>query len=885
MTCPFRRPHTNPIGSEVQHASGPGRRLIRGLFAECFLVASLMLTGAGWYISSSAVDQVAQERFGSRTDEVSALISSRILEQEAVLSAGAGLINASGTVTRAQWRIFTDNLQLERFNPDLQAIAFTVMVAPQDKAAHIASIRSEGFADYDIKPPGERDVYSSVLFIAPFTARNFRAFGADPFSDPVRREAMERARDTGKAAASGAVTLMQETKEDVQPGFVMYFPVYRTQNVPATVEEKRASLIGYVAGAFRMRNFMRNILGSDPSPIGFKIFDGNATTPEALLYNSMRGDEPNKFDFARTAVLSIAGRPWTLQFAARAADMSSLAPSLPSVIGVGGIAIDLLLYTIIRSMIWRKRWIANKASVLRAEIQSGGERYRAVVDTAADAIVLVNQHGVILSFNRAAERIFGYAADDIVGHTVNLLMPETEGDAHNEYISRYVATKVEHVIGTGREVEGRRRDGSYFPMQLSLAKWNAGSGEIGFTAIMRDITEQRKVQRALEESERQVRLFMDCATEYAMYQLDLNYKVVKWNKGAECILGYSPAELDGFDIKKIYMDEDLADNKLVRIMMAAVKKGRSESEGWRVRKDGSIFWASGIVQPILDDAGKVVGMAVILRDMTTQRAAGQLAQMVKDRAVAAAQMESELREKIEASNHELKIANEGLQKFTSIVAHDLRAPLKRIDAFIDALREDYAERLDEEGNEILTRINRGAVRMKLMLDALLDYSRYNAKAISGKTADLASVINGVIESCDPRFESCIHVDIEDAPRLKGDPLLLAHVFQNLIGNSIKFRRGDDLRIDIDVTQRSERLYIAVTDNGIGIEPHFADQVFEMFYRLHNEDEYEGSGIGLTVCRKIVNDHGGRIWVDKNYEGGTRIIMTLQPAAPSEQLAA
>jgi two-component system, LuxR family, sensor kinase FixL len=553
------------------------------------------------------------------------------------------------------------------------------------------------------------------------------------------------------------------------------------------------------------------------------------------------------------------------------------------VIGLGGIAIDLLLYFIIHFMIWRKKSIENKAAAMSKEIRRSGERYRAVVDTAADAIVLVDQHGTILSFNRAAETIFVFSPDEVMGQTVNLLMPDDQAKVHDENVNRYVATRVAHVVGIGREVEGRRKDGSLVPLHLSLAKWSNGAGEIGFTAIMRDITEQRTAQRALQESEHQFRLFMDCATDYAIYQLDLNHKFVKWNKGAERILGYSAAELDGFHINRLFLEEDLKDNKPDRIMACAIEQGRHETEGWRVRKDGTSFWASGVVQPILDGDGKLIGLAVILRDMTSQRAGVELRELAKDQAEAAADVESDLREKIEASNLELKAANDGLQKFTSIIAHDLRSPLKRIDAFIDALREDYAHQLDEEGNEILTRINRGAVRMKLMLDSMLDYSRYNAKAISGKTADLASVINDVIENCDiQRFESCIHVNAHDVPRLKGDPLLLAHVFQNLISNSIKFRGCDDLRIDIDVMHTTRQVYIRLTDNGIGIEPQFADRVFDMFCRLHDEDEYEGTGIGLAVCRKIVNDHGGRISVDKSYEGGTRIIMMLLTANDGQQ---
>ena len=491
---------------------------------------------------------------------------------------------------------------------------------------------------------------------------------------------------------------------------------------------------------------------------------------------------------------------------AHAAGFSSLAFSPSSVIGFGGITINLLLYAIVLLMIWRMKATADKAAAMSKEILRGEERYRAVVDTAVDAIVLADQRGKILSFNRAAEEIFGYSAAEVVGQSVSVLMPEHQSRTHDGHVDRYVRTNVAHVVGIGRDVEGKRKDGSRFPLHLSLAKWSNGAGEIGFTAIMRDITEQRNAQQALKESERQLRLFLDCVTDCAIYQIDLDRKVVKWNKGAERILGYSAAELEGFYADRLYLEEDLRTDRPAQNLESAIARGRYETEGWRVRKDGSVFWASGVVQPIRDGGEKIVGMAVILRDMTPQRAAAELLELAKEQAETTIQMESELREKIEYSNLELKAANEGLQKFTSIIAHDLRAPLRRIDAFTDALREDCASQLDTDGNEILTRINRGVSRMKLMLDAMLDYSRYNAKAISGKTAELSSVIDHVIESCDfQQFESRIHVNVQGVPRLKGDPILLAHVFQNLIGNSIKFRRDDDLRIDIDATSTEKQV--------------------------------------------------------------------------------
>ncbi len=552
---------------------------------------------------------------------------------------------------------------------------------------------------------------------------------------------------------------------------------------------------------------------------------------------------------------------------------------LSALLASAGTAIFLLICFVLKT---RRRLTSNaaKSALLSGQIKHSGELYRAVVDTAADAIVLADQRGTVLSFNRAAEIIFGYSELDVVGRNVKVLMPQDQWKTQQEYLTRYQDIEGPHIVGVGRVVEGLRKDGTLFPLHLSIAEWSNGPGEVGFTAIMRDITAQQQVQQALIESESQIRLIMDCAMDYAIYQIDLDDRIVKWNKGTELILGYSAAELKGFDINRLFPHGLSVDEDAGQTTGGPTDLGRRETEGWRLRRDGTRFWASGVVQPIFDSAGNVMGKAVVLRDETTQRTDAETLQLAKDSAEAAAQVESELRAEIEASNLELVAANQGLQQFTSIVAHDLRAPLKRIDAFIGALREDYNDRLDDEGKEIMTRVSRGAARMELMLDSLLDYSRYNAKAITGKSADLAHVIKGVIETFDfKKFESKIDINAENAPRIKGDPLLLAHVFQNLIGNSIKFRRSEQpLSIDIDVKQAGDAVQIVVTDNGIGIEPQFADQVFDMFYRLHDEDEYDGTGIGLTVCRKIVGDHGGRIWVDKEYSAGTRINMTLLPAS-------
>lgn len=237
---------------------------------------------------------------------------------------------------------------------------------------------------------------------------------------------------------------------------------------------------------------------------------------------------------------------------------------------------------------------------------------------------------------------------------------------------------------------------------------------------------------------------------------------------------------------------------------------------------------------------------------------------------------AETRRKQKQSEEQLSLQRE---KFVSIIAHDLRAPVQRIEAMAQLLRSEF-ENQDENAADIVTRIERSASRILLMLSSLLDYSRFSRGAIDGKTTLLALAVDHALESVVIDENNVdLRVDLDQIIRVKGDGILIGHVLQNLIGNAIKFRRQSASAV-VTIGARNladDRVEVSVTDNGIGIEPRFADKVFEMFYRLHNDDEYSGAGIGLAICRKIIDDHDGQIWVDKTYSDGARIVFTL-PAA-------
>ncbi len=362
-------------------------------------------------------------------------------------------------------------------------------------------------------------------------------------------------------------------------------------------------------------------------------------------------------------------------------------------------------------------------------------------------------------------------------------------------------------------------------------------------------------------------------------------RILYFNGSAvEAMFGYQPEELIGLPMRTLLPDlrGSLLDGSLRRYLV------QSDGANGTVSRTVSGRRRNGEGLPldlsIADWHDKTDGLCFswVLRDVTERvRLKAQLRAVAK-KAAAAVKTEHQLLKRVRESNAELKMANEGLQKFTSIVAHDLRGPLRRIEAFVGVLQEDFSDDINDEGANILERIASGAARMKLMLDSLLQYSRYNSAAIAGKTANLAHVIRDALSAFDAGGLGVeVRISMIGVTDADGDTVLLSHVLQNLIGNAIKFRSADRPRITIEAWREGQEIRMSVADNGIGIEPKFAEKIFEMFSRLHDDEEYEGTGIGLAVCRKIINDHGGRIWLDTDAEGETRFAFTLTAAEEAD----
>ena len=263
----------------------------RSRMAAAYIAAFfLALTLAGWYLAGELERQELENRFHARAAEIPLRIESRLSGYEQVLRGSAGFLSASDVVTRAEWRNYIASLRLNERYPGIQGVGFARRVRPEDLPAHTAAMRAEGFPEYRLWPAGTRDEYTAIVYLEPFSGRNARVLGYDMYSDPVRREAMAQARDTGRTTITRKVVLLQETDADRQPGFLMYAPHYTTGRSMATAENRKSALAGYVYAPFRMNDFIGGALGDHYRDLGIAVFDGTEQTPGALLHDKTAPD-------------------------------------------------------------------------------------------------------------------------------------------------------------------------------------------------------------------------------------------------------------------------------------------------------------------------------------------------------------------------------------------------------------------------------------------------------------------------------------------------------------------------------------------------------------------------------------------------------------------
>jgi PAS domain S-box-containing protein len=382
---------------------------------------------------------------------------------------------------------------------------------------------------------------------------------------------------------------------------------------------------------------------------------------------------------------------------------------------------------------------------------------------------------------------------------------------------------------------------------------------LGFL-IRADRRARRLSAEATRRSEERMRLLLGAVRDYAILDLNPDGVIQTAAGAASRIFGRDPA---GDHIRSLYPLASVQAGLPERELEKATQEGRFEDEGPRLRNDGTTFWADVVTTAIRDQHGELRGFAKVLRDVSDRK-----------------EIDDALRE----ATRQLEASNRELQDFAMVASHDLQEPLRKVQMFGDKLKRKYSAALSEEGLDWLTRMMNAAMRGQSLIQGLLAFSRVTTKAQPPVPVDLYETAREVASDLEARIaDAGGQVEIGQLPTIEADPLQMRQLLQNLIGNALKFRKpGQPPVVRLEARKLDLGGYeIGVTDNGIGFEQKYVDRIFKLFQRLHERGVYEGSGMGLAICRKIVERHGGTITARSSPGAGTTFIIDLpaqQPAA-------
>jgi PAS domain S-box-containing protein len=431
---------------------------------------------------------------------------------EEVLLATCGFLRGSTDIDRGAFTEYYGLLHLNERFPGIEALGIAAIIPPGRVDAHVAAMRAEGFRDYTIKPPGPRPVITSVIRIEPFSGRNLRAFGYDMFSEPVRRAAMEQARDTGHAVATGKVVLIQEGGSGGQPGFLMYVPVYEAGLTHDSLLARRAAIIGWVYAPFRMNDLMRGLGGEHADDLQIEVYDGLATTADNLLYRSS-GARPTgrKPLLSYQTTVDSAGRTWTVVVHSAPHFEAALDRRTTIAIALAGVGLGMLLALVVWLLASERRRALQLAQGMTVELRASRdridaerERVRLILQTAYDAFIAIAPDGRVTDWNLQACKLFGWREDEVVGRNVlDLLVPAAERAPWHDCLAQFAQSGTCAMLTGPTETMALTRDGHAIPVEVAITPLATKEG-YGVTAFIRDIRPRKET--ADREHQRQQRL-------------------------------------------------------------------------------------------------------------------------------------------------------------------------------------------------------------------------------------------------------------------------------------------------------------------------------------------------------------------------------------------
>jgi PAS domain S-box-containing protein len=527
--------------------------------------------------------------------------------------------------------------------------------------------------------------------------------------------------------------------------------------------------------------------------------------------------------------------------------------------------------------------------------------YRQLVESVLDyAIFFLDLSGRIATWNQGAERITGYTLDEIVGRHFRILYPELDIEKRKPEWELQVASAEGRVEDEGWRI---RKDGvRFWANTIITALHDENQRVIGFAKVTRDLTERRASDDALRRSEERFRLLAQSVKDYGIFMLDPHGNIVSWNEGAERIKGYSASEIIGQHFSKFYSSNDVRAGKPEWELRVALREGRLEDEGWRVRKDGKQFWANVVITPVRTENGELLGFAKVTRDLTerhraTEQALADARRLASEESlrIAAEQRASELAKlnallretaaELERRREEAEAANRAKSDFLAAMSHELRTPLNAIGGYVDLISMELRGPVTEQQRADLDRVRRSQQYLLGLINDILNFSRLDAGRIAYdmQHVEVAGVIEAVVAMIAPQAQAReldFGVAGDDvvgtvyADRAKVEQILL-----NLLSNAVKFTPSGG-RVALEVIHAPLKVHFKITDTGIGIPADKLELIFEPFVQIGRSltSPSEGTGLGLAISRDLARAMGGDLEASSEVDVGSTFTLTLPSTA-------
>jgi PAS domain S-box-containing protein len=589
--------------------------------ALSLLAAGLLVTGMVVLYAKANAESNALREFKWVGNEIRLDIFARLHAGAQVLHSGAALFETSGAVGREEWRTFTQGLQLAKNLPGIQGLGYASLIPRAQLAAHVAEIRQQGFPDYQVWPIGDRETYSTILYLEPFTNRNLRAFGYDMLTEPVRRAALERARDERSPALSGKVRLVQETDQDVQAGTLMFIPVYQRGWPVETVAQRRGALQGWVYSPYRMADLLQGALRVSEArfkerQIGIQVYDGEVLSADTLLYDNRSAEAEA---LAATpgidwlAPVDFAGHRWTL----RVVQLRGLAVTTEYgsawIALFGGTTISLLLFGLTLSLLTTRAAAQRMAEQLEQELRASEASYRShFVNNASMMLMVDPAEGMIIEANHAAARFYGYPHERLLTLRISDLSTASTAEV------RQAMAAVLQGLSNRFEFQHRLADGSLREVEVSSGRIDF-AGRTVLHSIIQDVTERKRAEHEIRRQAALISSLLDSIPDIVFFK-SIEGVYLGCNPAFAAFVGRPRNEILG------QTDHDLFDREIANFFreqdqQMLAKHEPRHNEEWITYPDGRKVLMDTLKTPYWGPERELIGLLGIGRDITAQRQA------------------------------------------------------------------------------------------------------------------------------------------------------------------------------------------------------------------------------------------------------------------------